>query len=540
MPKPAREEVPLILRFGGGLHSRASEDAVDEMECTDGENFDLDGMNDEYRPRAPFDLVGTVPNGSEIRGFASLLKSDGTVSTLVQAGSTVYEWDGGSGFTAVGSCSAGAKLRGRLEHNWQLSDKVLITDLTLTDPVKEWDGTTFQNVTFAGGFGTFRARYCYVENERAIFANVYSNGTTTPHLLVGSKRGDYTTITVSNRPSSSLSEEDPFFLIQPDNFYINGIAGTRGVLILSSERGSIYKLTGSSAKDYAMAPFFPRSGAYGDEAMVYAGNDAIYGRGGRIESAVATDTFGDIDSDDLSRWIGHEVNEYDEWLLAYNSRLKRVYCHPVGASRFYVYHQNVAEASAASEAAQGRARQSRVSPWSRWTTTHPMSLNPTCMMNVLDPVDGLEYVLMGCASGCVYRLEGSGTAGDGGTNPIVSYRTSKLFTLGVDGRVFELTGHIRYRKNAAIGVDIEALFAGRTIRDELVTITVPAVTIGAVYGGSYYYGGSSYYGISGLNRWAIQPFVIAGHSSAFQIRVAVTDTESFNIGEVGIRHQAAA
>lgn len=535
-----RDESMLVLRFGGGLHSRASEDAIGDSECADGENFDLDGANDEYRPRAPFDLVGTVPNGAEIRGFATLLKNDGTVSTLVQAGSTIYEWDGGSGFTAVGSCSATAKLRGRLEHNWQLDNKVLITDLTLTDPVKEWDGTTLQNVTFAGGFGTFRARYCYVENERALFANVYSNGTVTPHLIVGSERGDYTTISVSDRPSSSLSEQDAFFLVQPDNFAINGIVATRGVVVVSSSRGSMYKLSGASAKDFSMSPFFPRSGAYGDESLVFAGNDAIYGRGGRIESAMATDTFGDIDADDVSRWIGHEIQGYDEWLLAYNSRLKRVYCHPVGASRFYVYHQNVAEMSAAFEASQGRARRSSVSPWARWTTTHPMSLNPTCMMNVLDPVDGLEYVLMGNASGSVYRLEGSGTAGDGGTNAVNSYRTSKLFTIPVDGEVFELTGHIRYRKNSAINADVKALFAGRSIKDECVTITVPAVTLGAVYGGAYYFGGSAYYGIAGSNRWAIQPFAIAGHSSAFQVRVEVEDADTFNIGEIGLLYQAAA
>lgn len=544
MPKPALEENIIVLRFGGGLHSQASEDAIDEQECSDGENFDLDGGNDELRPRKPFDLIGTVPNASEIRGGGSLLKSDGTVKTFIQAGSTVYEWDGDTGFTSIGSCSSGAKLRGRLEHNWQLSDKVLITDLTLTDPVKEWNGTTFQNVTFTNesstSFGTFRARYCYVDKERAIFANVHSNGTDTPHLIVGSKRGDYTQITVNNRPVSSANEQDPWFLIQPDNMYINGIVQALGVVVTSSQRGSLFKIEGQSAKDFTIKPFYAFSGAYGDEALAFIGNDIAYGREGSIDSVAGSDKYGDVASDDLSRWLSHEIQDYSEWMLAYNQRLRRLYCHPINASRVYVYHRNVADLSAASEAQAGRARMTTVSPWSRWTTRHSMSMNPTFMMPLLDPSDGLQYVLMGDASGNLYRMEGSGTSGDAGSVAVKTYRTSKLFTMQVDGRVFALQGHVRYRRSLAYNVAITALFAGKSIKDESITMAVPAVTLGAVYGGAYYYGGSAYYGISGLDRWSQQGFRIAGHSSSFQIGVEIDDADDFSIGEIGLRHEAAA
>jgi len=201
-------------------------------------------------------LIGTVPNAAEIRGGASLLKTDGTVSTLIQAGAKVYEWDGATNFTEVGSCSATSKLRGHWRtHNYLLSDKVLITDLSLADTVKEWDGNTFQSVTFtdeaSAPFGSFYAKYLTISNERAIFAHVKDGAATSPHLIVGSKTSDYTEISVANRPASSLSTADPFYLPMPDLKPINGLAEAFGALIISTEKGRLFNLSGSTAKDFS-------------------------------------------------------------------------------------------------------------------------------------------------------------------------------------------------------------------------------------------------------------------------------------------------
>lgn len=143
------DENNLVISFGGGLHTRASTDDIDPREAADGSNFLLDLQNRDLRPRPPFDLIGTVPNGLEVRGGGSLLKSDGTISTLFQAAGAVYEWDGITTFTSVGSVNSTSKLRGHWrKHNWQLDDELLLTDLNLADTVKKWDGTTFASVTF--------------------------------------------------------------------------------------------------------------------------------------------------------------------------------------------------------------------------------------------------------------------------------------------------------------------------------------------------------------------------------------------------------
>ena len=143
------EEINLTIKFGGGLHSKASPDEINDREASDGYNFLIDLENRNLRNRPPFDLIGTVPNAAEIRGGFSLLKADGTVKTAFQAAGNVYEWNGESTFTLIGTCNSASNLRGHWRsHNWTLADKVIVTDLNLSDVVKEWDGTTFQSTTF--------------------------------------------------------------------------------------------------------------------------------------------------------------------------------------------------------------------------------------------------------------------------------------------------------------------------------------------------------------------------------------------------------
>ena len=517
------------LRFGGGLHTRASSEDIDPRECVDGANFSLDADNQQFRPRKPFDLIGTLPNALEVRGGATLLKSDGTVSTLIQGGGKVYSWDGLTTFTEVASVSSSAKLRGRIDQNWQLDDKVIITDVALVDPVKEWNGTTFQNVTFTDedgyNFGTLKARYCYVSNERAIFANVDSNGVATPHLIVGSKRGDYTNISIVNRPSSAASALDPFFLVQPDNRYINGIIEAFGQTVISSEQGSLYKLLGADARDFEMALLYTKGGSAGDEAISLSNNDVVYGAQGRIKTLRGVQSFGDVESSDLSFWISDEVENFSDWLVATNKRLERTYFHPVGESVIYVLHHSLIG--------------SPISPWSKWTTNHTMSLNPTFLMSVLSPEDGLEYVLMGDSTGKVYRMEGTGTSGDGGTTAIAAFRLSKLFSAQSEGKIFDSEGYIRYRRQSTVTATMKFEYSGEHVFKETVTFAIPGPTYDAVYGTTAYYGTGEFYGTDegGIVR---QPFKIPGGSNDFQIRLTVEDVDDWTINEIGVRYEESS
>lgn len=520
------EDVDVILKWGGGLHTRASEDEIDLREAKDGANFLLDLENRELRNRPPFDLIGTLPNAGRVNGGGSLLKSDGTVSTLFQGGGIVYEWDGASGFTSVGTVSSNARLRGHWRtQNWVLGDLLIITDLALVETVAEWDGTTFQSTTFTdeadAAFGTFYAKYCLVNNERAIYFNTKDPGATAPHLIVGSASETYTQITITNKPSSGLAVTDPYYLLSPDLKPINGVAGAFGTTVISTEKGMLFKLTGADATDFAFADFYPGSSASGNESLAYIGNDIIYGRQGRIESVSDTDRFGDTEADDLTRFIADTVQAYTGWTSVYNSRLNRAYLFPSGQSEVWVL--NVAMLGG------------QLSPWMKWTTSHVLDFQPTFVDSMLDPSDGLEYVFMGDASGNIYRMEGTGTAGDGGSASVAVDLTSKLFSAKLDANVFHIEGYLRYRAANAATVTITLRFAGRTAFDESVTITIPALSGGSHWGGASYWGGAYYWGVPFKSRLLRQPFVMPGQSNEFQIRVQVSGTSDFQFNEIGLR-----
>ena len=530
MTKKVRDESSEIVRFGGGQNSRSSQDQVDPLECTSGANYTLDPGNSELRPRGPFDELGTAPNGAEIRGFATLLKTDGTVSMLVQAGPTVYQWDG-SAFTSVGTVNQLAQLRGPREANWALTDKVLISDLNLQDDVQEWDGTTFQQTAFLQSdgsslFGAFRARYCIVENERAFFGNIHESGTAFPHLLVSSELSNYLVVSASDRPASSLGADAPWFLPMPQLKPINGLAFAFGVLAISQEAGAIEKLTGSTAKDFALDKLHDGSGARGQKSVVATSNDIIYGSPGKIESLKATNKFGDVEWDDLSFKIRPDIIDVAGWELVYNPRLKRIYCFPDGQQEVWVLHIDFIGTD--------------LSPWVKWTTRHALSFQPTATMVCRDPVDGLEYTFMGDATGKLYRLEGTGTSGDGGTDAVEVKRVSKSYAAPLDTKAFHINGWMQHKKLATSStVKLRFLFSGEHAFDTEKTMATTAVTFDTPYGGAVYYGGPFYYGPKQLNRFIRRIFGIEGQGNQFQVEVSVDDNNDFAITEVGFRYDFA-
>lgn len=530
MTKPIRAEDFEIVRFGGGQNSRSSQDQVDRLECTSGANFLLDPGNSELRPRPPFDEIGIAPNGAEIRGFVTLLKTDGTVTMLVQAGATVYKWDG-TAFTSVGTVNQLAQLRGPREANWALDDKVLISDLNLKDEIHEWNGTIFQQTAFlqsdgSSAFGAFRARYCIVDNERAFFANIHDNGADFPHLLVSSERGDYLVVSASDRPASTLGDDAPWFLPMPQLKSINGLAFSFGVLAVSQEAGAFEKLTGSTAKDFALDKLHDGSGARGRESVVATSNDIFYGSPGKIESLNATDKFGDVEWDDLSFKIRPDIITNKDWTLVYNPRLKRVYCFPTSQQEVWVLHIDFIGTD--------------LSPWVKWTTRHSLSFQPTATMVCRDPVDGLEYTFMGDAVGKLYRLEGSGTSGDGGTDAVEVKRVSKIYAAPLDTKAFHINGWLQYKKlTTSSTVKLRFLFSGEHAFDSEKTLSTTAVIFNTPYGGAVYYGGSFYYGPNQLNRFIRRIFGIEGQGNQFQVEVSVDGNNDFALTEVGFRYDFA-
>ena len=534
------DDLSIVLRFGAGLSTRASSDEIDPSECADGENFALDFGDTEFTPRKPFKLLGTTANTSSINGFFQLRKQDGTIGPImVQSGTAVFPWNGTTFGASVGTVNVGAKLRGPKQHIFGLDDKVIVTDLALLENVKEWDGTTFQDATFTGVTG-LKAKYCTVVNERAWFGNLIENAVALPHVIAASTRSLFTTMSVSNRPSSALAITDPFQFPTPDLRAVNGLVEAFEIIVASTEKGNLYKITGESAKinevgltPYAILPLYPDSGASGTEAVTFVGNDIFYGRPGRIESLASTDRFGNVETDDLSLKITPDIQTFTDWTVVYNSRFQRVYCFPTGEAEVWVLHKNLLPNQLSTQSIIDTP-----SPWSKWTTQHVSSFNITAAMSLLDPVTGEEFTYFGDSVGNFYQMEGD-SAGDAGSAAISAKRVSGVFSAPLDAQAYDFEGYIRYRAAEAVTVTITLQHQGTNVFDKFITVSLPA-TPGNFYGGQVFYGGIFYYGGTFRGRLKRQSFPVAGGSNEVQIEVSANTTAAFRVNEIGLRFAAAS
>jgi len=522
------EDLSITLKFGGGQNSSASEDEIDEREASFSQNTLLDFKNQNLRNRLPIDLLGTAPNAEEIRGFATLVKSDGKTTLLVQAGVKIFSFTVRNGFVDTGfTVNADMKMRRHLHHYWSLDDIVIITDVNEKSPVLEWDGGTLStmphNLT-----NEFKSKYCFVEDERARYANITSNSTPTEHMIVTSKVSDHRNLSISDKPTSALGDDDPYFLLTPDLRAINGLSSAFGVMAVSSELGSIYSILGQAPSDTSIDKFFPRSFASGDESMTYVGNDIVYGRIGRIETLASTNKFGDVEADDLSQQVRDEFKSLKDWTIVYNQRTDKIYFHPAGEEFIWEYTKSMIN--------------SGISPWNRIVTANTFKMKQTAMMQIIDPADGLEYIFMGDAAGNIYRMEGTGKSGDAGSSNISMKWRSKLFKLPPDFNATNFEGYISYRSLTDETVTVKFLFAGSQLSDENTTVAIKKTPGRRWFGGGaspIHFSNGEYFGLPFEGRFRREALDFQGTSEEVQIEVQYDGVGNIEISEIGIRFEAS-
>ena len=512
------------IRFGGGESSTASPLDIDTNECASGQNFDLRLDSLAFKSRAPFDDVGTVPNASAIRGFAELIKQDGTVHFLVQAADTVYEWDGDATFTSVGTVDSNARLRGNRASTDLVNEKVLIGDFEKREVVKTYDGTTFEDLDH-NLEGEFRAKYIIVDNERAHYGNVFNN-VDLSHILVGSKRGDVATLSVSDRPSSALNDEDPWFLPTHDLRPINAVKLAFGQILLSTgvgDAGEVNLISGETAQNFAVDDLFADSGASGENAVAVIGNDVLWGRTGKVESLLGIQAFGDVATDDASRWISEAIENVKEWEIIYNKRNSKLYCWPADGNEIWVFNKDLFQPSARFQIAAGLPPIAGLSPWSKWKTDFGSgNFQNTAAAIMRHPQTKIDDIFFGDSSGNLYRMEGAGTQ-DGGTTDITSSRISPTIRPPIGG-VYDVKWTLFYKKDTALtaSVTLTFQFGGVEQKDETITRTLPGFTSQPFYAGGSYYNNDEYYRAEFTGRLQFQQGDIPGRSGFFQVKVEFT------------------
>jgi hypothetical protein len=513
------------LTFEGGLNEQ-DESAVKIGECIEGYNFEIGFNRSKFKPRNPFELLGTATNAAEILGVVQLIKNDNTETTLVQAGDTVYLWDGTTGFTSEGTVNGASYLRGT---TWSLGGYSVITDLAKLTVVKKWDGTTFSTLTTGLGASLY-AKYSIVYLGRMWLFNVKA-GSDTPHLMVASAYENPESYDTTKRAmdSSFSTGEEAFYMTTPDLLPINGVATYYNTLIVSTENGRLWKLNGTDSTDFQWVPFYANSCAGGTgtfcESMANIGNDVIYMKSnGQVESLITTQDYGDVATDDVSKWIRSSTSGLTGSRIVYDQARQKVYFFNNQNNLLVLFKD---------------ASQSGLSPWSKYKTDHTSSFSTSCAIYMRQPGGTDWYVYFGDSSGNIYQMD-SDQEGDPSSTAIETYRKSRFIELFQDrfGNVVNpefkpIRGRVYYRRVADCDLLLEFEWADDyAINTCTVPLEGPSTGDGAIYfGGTGYFGGSFYFntGFQFSERTSTKGFAPVGRGPGFYVSTIVQSTKEFDI-----------
>lgn len=332
------EDTSFSLTFGGGVNTRKTQFDLNPAEAEELVNMRLDIDRNSLTPRPPFvkmadlddnslgvpsvsgqkviSIIPYPPRGNDFYSSAFLVQMSGGKILLCCMFSYNQKWQT---FDTGHTVNTDAILSGGYESYSSLDDRLIITDITKTERVR-WVRVNVTNGGFTVDWDTlphnlsatdFFAAHCFIERERAWFADIKtvgSGGTSdTPHMVVGSAVADVTTLSISDRPSSAIGVGDPFFLLSPDLKQVEGMISTFSSVLIATQRGKTFILSGSTSEDFYFTPFFPGSGVENKQSMAYAGNDILLYREGKIDTLAGIEAFGDVQNDDLTRPIAPEL-----------------------------------------------------------------------------------------------------------------------------------------------------------------------------------------------------------------------------------------
>lgn len=533
--EPWAENAPanrISLNFPWGLNENLNQDVG---ECSTGYNFELAFGQTSFAPRPPFDLKGTAPNAGQVTGIMQLVKRDNTQTTLVAAGTSVYSWDGASTFTSKASVTSPALLR---DTYWSLGDYLVITDVNKNNAVATWDGTTYATMATGLAHSIF-AKYAVVFLNRVWLFNITYNGTAYPHMILACKFEDPTNWDTSTRGGpttvgggSFSTGLEPFYLLVPDLKPINGVALFANQLIISTDTGRLWNLTGTSSSTFQFIDFYDNSPSIGDESICTIGNDVVFVRqGGAIALVSATQAYGNVFVGNLSSWIpSTSMNMGTVTQIIYDVSTQKVFFF--SPNKVLVLYKNLL--------AQDRYQVlSGKSPWSVYTTLDASGFNTKAAKFMLRPGTSQYSTYWGDSTGRVFDMNGSGN-GDAGSSLIQVQRRSRHFGPEVVApwpwTEENITGHIRYKRNTQISFTLSLDWDDEyNTGSNVVTLKGPAAgDLAPYFGGNFYFNGTSYYnqGFFFINRVSSINVDPGGKGPGFYVTVYTSTDVPFEVDSV--------
>ena len=587
------------LKFTGGLHER-DDINIRLEECIEGKNFQIDAHASTWRPRLPFDLKGTAPNGVAVSGIAQLIKRDNTDSLLVFAGSNVYSVNDDYAFTDVGDITTSTGMRGSY---WSLDDRLIITDLDKLNKIHNWNGSTYEpnkhgigngTVTTATGYtglGTsmhithnshglsandlvtisnvsptgwngehivstasangftftvssslatatgmlafeksvdLYAKYALTWNGRVWLFNITTDSTDNPHMILASEYENPDVFDTSQRAdihtSGGYNGNEAFYMLTPDLKPINGVALFFNTVIISTIDGRLFKITGSDITDYRIVEYYPGSAATGRESITNTGNDIMWmKRGGKIDSLSAVETSGDVQADDLSRWIPNTASNISDSIAVYDEQRQLIHWFVNGKiltlNKLFL------------------SERPDLSPWSVYETLHPYNFDTNCAVYIRIPGSNNYDVFFGGAGGELFKLNGTENNGDAGTYSIVNQRKYAF----VDNNVFpskdtNILGRVEYRKRGQADLALTFDWAEPDARSQsIVLLSGQSIDPEAnFWGGDNYYDNGIYYseGSAPSNKVSTKGFSPPGKGRGFFLNCELDTKVNFLINKL--------
>ena len=573
------------LTFEGGIN-QSDDFNVSPVECISGQNFLLDPLSKDLRPRPPQDLAVTAANAGAIVGILQFRLKDGTLATAVAAGNKVYEWTGGAlstelktvngvdplvltkfrgapwvlddlmvvvnvktgvlsardhvrkfynlsgtgllfgtlktglagtntqSVTSITRSGTTATVTTAISHNMSDGDLVQIAGADQTDYNGEFEVNQTSTTIFtmevanspttpATGTITFTkspvvgANYVAVHGGRVWLGHIKIDNTATKHMLLVSKFEEAESYDTSARNAAAgIGANDAFFMLTPDLLPINGIVEFLGQLVVSTEGGKLFKLTGSDATDYNWIEFYAGSAAVGTETLASVGNDVIFMRqGGNVELLSSTERFGDVAVDDVSRFIPVEVDGLTDAIVAYDQQRQRVLWFVT--AKVLVLDKTVMLTK-------------RTSPWTKFVTAMSNAFATSAAAYIEDPDNAGKFdVFWGDSAGKIYKVNGTGSSGDAGANSIVVNRkTRHIDEFPDNGEI--LDGRVTYKREGA--VTLTATFDwSEEIEDKVATMSLSSATDSKI---------------------STVGFDVVGRGPGFEMTLAATTNVDFRIGNI--------
>ena len=119
----------------------------------------------------------------------------------------------------------------------------------------------------------------------------------------------------------------------------------------------MFNLLGSSARDFFLNPLYAGSGASGNRAVTFAGNDILYYSQGAVQTIAGSEAFGDVEVDDFSRPIKAQMSEpfrgnasgdeaAPEATLSYSTAANTLFVHRLGETYLWAFDKSLQDQKA--------------------------------------------------------------------------------------------------------------------------------------------------------------------------------------------------